>query len=60
MGPKLAALDSILYNVSAFDLAVAAISTSRLVRELPVAESSENSARFQHKGNKATSWKQEQ
>jgi hypothetical protein len=41
-------------------LAVPCNCDSRLARELPEQKFSGKSARFQHKGNKASTWKQEQ
>jgi uncharacterized ubiquitin-like protein YukD len=56
---NLAFLDLLRYNVAAFDLAVPLQQAIPHLRDLP-AEVQQNSARFQHKGNKATPWKQEQ
>jgi N-6 DNA Methylase len=56
---KLAVLDPILYNKGAFDLAVPCNKQSRTCVTC-LQKFSENSARFQHKGNKALPWKQEQ
>jgi len=56
---KLALLDPIRYNVGAFDLAAPCNKQSRTCVTC-LQKFSENSARFQHKGNKALPWKQEQ